>query len=37
MLNIKTIQCNMLAENCYIVSDDSKECVIIDCGAYGDA
>lgn len=37
MLNIKNIQCNMLAENCYIVSDDSKECVIIDCGAYGNA
>lgn len=37
MLDIKNIQCNMLAENCYIVSDDSKECVIIDCGAYGNA
>ena len=37
MLNIKNIQCNMLAENCYIVSDDCKECVIIDCGAYGNA
>lgn len=35
MLNIKTIQCNMLAENCYIVSDDTKECMIVDCGAYG--
>lgn len=35
MLDIKNIQCNMLAENCYIVSDESKECVIIDCGAYG--
>lgn len=37
MLKIKTIQCNMLAENCYIVSDDTKECMIVDCGAYGDA
>lgn len=24
----------MFQENCYVVSDDTKECVIIDCGAY---
>lgn len=24
----------MLQENCYVVNDDTKECVIIDCGAY---
>ena len=24
----------MLQENCYIVSDETRECVIIDCGAY---
>lgn len=36
MLNIKTIQCNMLAENCYIVNNDNNECIIIDCGAYGE-
>jgi glyoxylase-like metal-dependent hydrolase (beta-lactamase superfamily II) len=24
----------MLQENCYVVSDESKECIIIDCGAY---
>jgi len=24
----------MIQENCYIVSDDSKECIIVDCGAY---
>ena len=24
----------MLEENCYVVSDDSGECAIIDCGAY---
>ena len=24
----------MLQENCYIVSDETKQCVIIDCGAY---
>lgn len=33
MLNIKTIQCNMLGVNCYIVSDETKECMIVDCGA----
>lgn len=36
MLNIKVIQCNMLAENCYIVNNDNNECIIIDCGAYGE-
>ena len=34
MLNIKRFNCNMLSENCYVVSDQSRECVIIDCGAY---
>jgi len=24
----------MLQENTYVVSDDTQECVIIDCGAY---
>lgn len=37
MLEIKTFCCNMLQENTYVVSDDSGECVIIDCGAYDDA
>ena len=27
----------MLQENCYVVSDNNKECVIIDCGAYYEA
>ncbi len=26
--------CNPLQENCYVVSDDSRECVIIDCGVF---
>ena len=26
----------MLAENCYVVSDETKECIIIDCGALYD-
>ncbi len=34
MLKIKTFVCNMLQENCYVVSDETCECVIIDCGAY---
>lgn len=34
MLNIQRFVCNMIKENCYVVSDSSKECVIIDCGAY---
>lgn len=36
MLNIQRFVCNMLQENCYVVSDDTKECVIIDCGALYD-
>lgn len=34
MINIQRFEVNPLQENCYVVSDDSKECVIIDCGAY---
>ena len=34
MFNIQRIECNPLQENCYLVSDETKECVIIDCGAY---
>lgn len=34
MLHIERFQVNMLQENCYVVSDETKECVIIDCGAY---
>lgn len=34
MLKIERFACNMLAENCYVVSDETNECVIIDCGAY---
>lgn len=35
MINIKKFECNMLSENCYIVSDETGECMIVDCGAYG--
>ena len=34
MLNIQRFVCNMLQENCYVVSDETRQCVIIDCGAY---
>ena len=34
MLNIKRFEVNMLQENCYVVSDESNEAVIIDCGAF---
>ena len=33
MVNVKRFEVNPLQENCYVVSDDSRECVIIDCGA----
>lgn len=33
-MNIQLFTCNMLQENCYVVSDETRECVIIDCGAY---
>ena len=35
-MNIQRFEVNPLQENCYVVSDDSRECVIIDCGAYYD-
>lgn len=34
MLNIQRFVCNMFQENCYVASDETKECVIIDCGAF---
>ena len=37
MLNIKTFCFNLLQENTYVVSDETRECIIIDCGAYYDA
>lgn len=33
---IKSFPVNPLSENCYVVSDDTREAVIIDCGAYYD-
>lgn len=37
MLNIKVFRVNMMAENTYVVNDETKECVIIDCGCYEQA
>ena len=34
MIEVKRFVVNMLQENCYVVSDETKECVIIDCGAF---
>lgn len=36
MMNIRRFACNMLEENCYVVSDDTGDCVVIDCGVYYD-
>lgn len=36
MIHVQRIECNMFGENCYVVSDDSRECIIIDCGAFYD-
>lgn len=37
MLTIKKFECNMFSENCYVVSDETKECMIVDCGALYEA
>ena len=34
MIEVKRFVVNMLQENCYVVSDETKECIIIDCGAF---
>ncbi len=34
MWKIQKFECNMLQENCYVLSDESSEAVVIDCGAY---
>lgn len=34
MIRIERFIVNMIQENCYVVSDDTSEAVIIDCGAY---
>ena len=34
MLHIKTFEFNMLPVNTYVVWDETKEAVVIDCGCY---
>lgn len=34
MLHIERFVCNPFQENCYIVNDETREAVIIDCGAF---
>lgn len=34
MWTVKRFVCNPLQENCYVVSDPSQECIIIDCGVF---
>lgn len=36
MLNIQRFACNMLQTNCFVVSDETREAVIIDCSAFYD-
>lgn len=36
MIKVERFVCNPIRENTYVVSDSSKECVIIDCGAWYD-
>lgn len=35
-MDIKIFQCNPVQENCYVVSDETKEAAVIDCGALFD-
>jgi hydroxyacylglutathione hydrolase len=34
MINVERFVCNMIEENCYVVNDETKECIIVDCGAF---
>ena len=34
MINIQRFVVNLIGENCYVVSDETNEAVMIDCGAY---
>lgn len=37
MIKIETFVVNPIQENCYVISDETKECVIIDCGALSES
>lgn len=34
MLHIQRFVCNPIEENCYILYDDTRQAVVVDCGAY---
>ncbi|MBR6979161.1 MAG: MBL fold metallo-hydrolase [Prevotella sp.] len=34
MIKIQRFVFNMFQENCYVASDDSGECIVVDCGAF---
>lgn len=34
MIHIERFEVNMFQENCYIASDETGECIVIDCGAF---
>ncbi|MCR4958175.1 MAG: MBL fold metallo-hydrolase [Prevotella sp.] len=36
MITVKTIVCNPVQENCFVVSDETREAAVIDCGALYD-
>lgn len=36
MLKVQTFAVNFIDVNCYIISDETNEAVIVDCGAYAD-
>ena len=33
-LNLQCFEVNMIQENCYVVWDETREAVMIDCGAF---
>ena len=37
MLSYKVFPVNFIEENCYLLWDESREAVIVDCGAYSPA
>lgn len=36
MIDVSSLQCNPIQENCFVVSDETGETAVIDCGAYFD-
>ena len=34
MIHVQRFVCNMFQENTFVVSDETQECIIVDCGAF---